>query len=155
MPVAMEQADKKIFFHLWYSYWLEEMVFILSNKAAAVLRAGALIAAVFSFLLVGFPVLMSLCGLAFFVFSWFCSKFECVAEWAYWQKQSYLRLITQRDFMSTERLIERILHLEETNSAYMKAFVRPAKNKASASVGLSASEHLRYSERLICWLCSF
>lgn len=74
MPVAMEQADKKIFFHLWYSYWLEEMVFILSNKAAAVLRAGALIAAVFSFLLVGFPVLMSLCGLAFFVFSWFCSK---------------------------------------------------------------------------------
>lgn len=123
---ASRQED---FFHLWYSYWLEEMVFILSNKAAAMLRAGALIAAVLSFLLVGFPVLMSLWGLAFFVFSWFCSKCEFVAELACWQKQSYLRLITQRDFMSTERLIERILYLEETNSASMKAFVRPAKTK--------------------------
>ncbi|EHL5996784.1 TPA: hypothetical protein JW570_004813 [Escherichia coli] len=155
MSVAMEHADQEFVFHLWYSYWLEEMVFILNNKAAFVLRSGALIAAVLSFLLIEFPALMSLCGLVFFGFSWFCSKCEFVAELACWQKQSYLRLITQRDFMTTERLTECILHLEETNSAYMKAIVRPAKNKASASVGLSASEHLRYSERLICWLCSF
>lgn len=62
---ASRQED---FFHLWYSYWLEEMVFILNNKAAFVLRSGALIAAVLSFLLIEFPALMSLCGLVFFGF---------------------------------------------------------------------------------------
>ncbi|MEF6681638.1 hypothetical protein U9368_00145 [Escherichia coli] len=81
MPVAMEQADKKIFFHLWYSYWLEEMVFILSNKAAAMLRAGALIAAVLSFLLVGFPVLMSLWGWRFLFFPGFAASVNSSPNW--------------------------------------------------------------------------